>query len=170
MAATVARYDDYHAFRDGLRALRDSGCTRYEAYGPIDLESVEELMPRRGSMVRFYATVGALIGMASFFFMCTASALIYSLVTGGKPPLSNVPYVVVTYEGTILLGGVAAFLAVLALARLWPREPRWNGGQAPWARFVGDSFGIVVDCGPEQRCEVRDILKRSGASEVKEIE
>ena len=123
-------------------------------------------MPKRGSTVRIYATVGALIGLSSFFFMCTASSLIYNLVTGGKPPISNWPFIIVSYEGTILLGAISAFFAVWALARL----PSWGGVAPSGGQFCGDSFGIVVECLPEQRGSVVDLLNASGASEINELD
>jgi len=161
-----AIFDDYGPFVDALRTLKGSGVKDYEAYGPIDLAEIEDLMPRRGSSVRAWATAGALFGLASFWFMCVASSLIYSLVTGGKPPVSNVPFIIVSYEGTILLGAISAFIAVLIVARLRSKRPPPVYDKI----FSGDCFGIVVRCDPEERERVANLLTKSGAIEINELE
>lgn len=157
-----ARFEDYHGFVDTLKLLRDSGAQRYEASGPINLAEVEHLMPESRSYVRGYSTLGAIAGLVIFYLMCRQSSLLYSLITGGKPPVSNVPFVIVAYEGTILLGAIAAFFATLALARLarWRIPPDYD------PRTTGDSFTITVQCRPEERESMAGLLRDSGASEV----
>lgn len=159
-----ARYDDYDQFRNGLQGLKDAHMPRYEAYGPTNLLEIEELMPERSSLVRGWATSGALIGLSTFWIMCVTTALIYSIITGGKPPVSNVPFVIPMYEGTILVGSILGFLAGLYYARLGPRFPPL--GFSP--RFTEDSYGIVVQCSPRQKNSVLNILRQSGASEIHE--
>lgn len=158
-----AHFDDFDRFKDALRRLKESRVEGYTAYGPVSLEEVEDLMPQKGSAVRIWATAGALVGLIAFWFMCIKSALIYSLITTGKPPISNVPFVIVSYEGTILVGSVAAFLAVLALARLYPRKPPTDYD----SRFSGDRFGIDVATPPDQG-RVVGLMKESGAIEIDE--
>lgn len=159
-----ARFDDYTAFEQALKALKSSRISRYEAYGPVNLSELESYMPHKGSGVRIAATTWALIGMASFFFLAVGASLVFPLIVGGKPPVSRVPFVVVTYEGTILLGAIATILAVIILARL-----------APWAppddydpRFSNDTFGIDVHCTSRDCAEVRDLLQKAGAVEIDE--
>lgn len=165
MVTFRAKYSDYQPFADALRALKDSDFRQYEAYGPVELAELEDLMPKQGSPVRVWATVGAIVGLVSFWLMCVASSLIYSLIVGGKPPISNVPFVIVSYEGTILLGAIAAFIAILVVARLRARRlPRIYDSS-----FSGDCFGIMVRCAPEERKKVTDLLIHCGAIEIDEL-
>ncbi len=161
-----ARYEDIERFEHALKALKESGATDYRAYGPVNLTEFEDLMPKRGSRVELLATFGGAIGLIVFFLMCVLSALLYNLITGGKPPISNVPFVIVAYEGTILLGAIAAFVGTVYLARLLlPDVPAGYD-----ARFSQDSFGIEVPCESADRQKTVDLLVESGASEIYESE
>lgn len=157
-----ARFESIESFECALEKLKNAGHQRYEAYGPVDLKCMEDLMPREGSKVRHWATAGGLIGLLSFWYMCVAAALIYSLYVGGKPPVTNVPYVVVMYEGTILVGSILAFFVGVILARLWPRKPPAEFD----TRYSGSSFGIHVECEAAQETRVKAMLRECGAVEI----
>ena len=161
----VARFEDYHRFLEALRALKESGAYRYEAFGPTNLEEIEDLMPGKGSGVRIWSTFGAVTGLVTFYLMCVLSALIYALIVGGKPPISNVPYVIPAYEGTILLGGIFAFVAVLFYARFGARKLPAHYS----LRFSGDSYGIAVHCPNRERRKVAEMLTDKGAVETSEV-
>ena len=157
-----ARFESIENLERALQRLKDTGQKRYEAYGPVDLKCLEDLMPRQGSGVRPWATAGGIIGLLSFWFMCVASALIYSLYVGGKPPWSNVPFVVVMYEGTILLGSIFAFFAGIGIAKLWPRKPPPDFD----TRYSGSSFGLHVQCEPSKEDDIKSLLQECGAVEI----
>ncbi|MCL5103718.1 MAG: DUF3341 domain-containing protein [Armatimonadetes bacterium] len=161
-----ARFDDYEAFKQALGMLKDARMRRYEAFGPTNLEEIENLMPDKGSLVRVWATGGGFTGLVTFWILCIATALIYGLIVGGKPPISNVPYIIPAYEGTILLGSVAAFIMGLFYARLRPQElpPDYD------PRFSGDSYGIVIWCEHSERERVVRQMNEAGAVEVNELE
>ena len=165
MALILATFEDYSEFVNALRNLKDSGAAEYEAYGPTNLREIEELMPAQSSFVRGWASLGGVFGLALFWVTCILSALLYNLVVGGKPPISNVPYIIPAYEGTILLGSISAFLAGLAYAVLIPRYPPKSYD----VRFSEDVYGIEVKCEADDRAGVVDLLTRAGASEVKEV-
>jgi hypothetical protein len=84
-------------------------------------------------------------------------------VTGGKPIVSIPPYVVIAFELTILLGGLATLLGMLVLGRI----PRLTRSAAYDPRFTRDKFGVAVGCAPGQVQSVRDILAATGAEEVR---
>lgn len=164
MAVVRGVFDDWEAFKGALGSLKEERGHGYTAYAPISLKEVEDLMPDRTSFVRGCSTSCAFLGLATFFIMCVATSLIYSIIVGGKPPISNIPYVIPTYEGTILLGGIGAFIAVLIFACL----TRTSLPTDYDTRFSSDSFGIDVDCRPNEREKLTDLLKDAGAVEVYE--
>lgn len=161
-----ARFDDYAAFKQALSKLKNTRMRRYEAYGPTNLEEIESLMPDEGSLVRVWATGAGFMGLAIFWILCITTALIYGLIVGGKPPISNLPYIIPAYEGTILLGSVAAFVMGLFYARLRPQElpPDYD------PKFSGDSYGIVIWCEPSERERIVTQMNEAGAVEVDELE
>ncbi len=179
----VGKFEDFDAFKRALGSLQVSGVPDYEAYGPVNLDELGPLMParmiprsfketvveiltgRNVSPVRGVATVGAITGLCLFFYMAVATSNIYKLIVGGKPPVSRVPYVVIAYEGTILLGAIAAFVATLYYARLiFGRQamPEYD------PRFSGDLFGVGASCAPEQVESTMELLRNAGAVEVYE--
>lgn len=164
MARVRGVFDDWESFKEALRELKETRRRGYTAYGPVSLKEVEDLMPEKSSFVRAWSTSCAGIGFATFFLMCVLTSLIYSLIVGGKPPVSNVPYVVPMYEGTILIGGIGAFIAVLIYACLRSRALPADYD----IRFSGDSFGIDVECRQEERDRLTDLLRGAGAVEVYE--
>lgn len=166
MITLQARFEDYESFKNALSCLKSSDSTSdYTAYSPTDLEELAELMPKQGSPVRLVATIGAFIGLFTFWVMCWATALIYGIVVGGKPPWSNVPFIIPAYEGTILTASIFAFFSALLFARLDVREA--PPGFDP--RFTRDSFGIRICCVPSNSADMRKTLEDCGAEEVNEL-
>ncbi len=159
-----ARYDGPDSFRHGLQVLKDADMRDFVAYAPTNLVDFDDLLPLRISLNRFFAISAGAVGLAVFWLMCLTTAWIYSLVVGGKPPTSNVPYVIPAYEGAILLAAIVGFTAVFIFARLGLHLPPsdYDG------RFSQDSFGIDVRCGPDERDTVTEMLKSTGAVEVHE--
>lgn len=164
MARVRGVFDDWDTFREVLRSLKETRGRGYTAYGPVNLQEIEELMPERSSFVRGWSTSCALIGLVTFLAMCITTSLIYNLIVGGKPPISNLPYVIPTYEGTILFGGIGAFVAGLIYARIRGRPLPADYD----VRFSSDSFGIDVECRPEELDRMTNLLKDAGAVEIYE--
>jgi hypothetical protein len=195
LARVRATFDDFTSLERALGSLKGAeGVRDYEAFGPVNLGHLQHLMPSvpsnregsgalgwmkaamgalsdallgiKGSAVRFHATVGAAIGLFTLFYLvCVLTSHIYKIVVGGKPPVSNVPYVVPGYEGTILFGAIGAFIAVLYYARLL------RGFRTPAdydTRSSEDSFGVHVLCVPEFTLSTIELLKTAGAGEVNE--
>lgn len=161
-----ARYDDLEKLREGLQALKAAGLQDYEAYGPVNLRELECLMPHAGSRVQLWSYAGAIFGLISFWYLCVGASLTYRLVTGGKAPVSNLPFLIVGYEGTILISSIATFIAVLVLARLRPRRLP----QEYDPRFSRTDYGIVIRADHSEKDRVMAIFKESGAVEVNELD
>ncbi|MGI6295726.1 MAG: quinol:electron acceptor oxidoreductase subunit ActD [Armatimonadota bacterium] len=164
MARVRGVFDDWQATKNALQILKDTRTTGYTAYAPVDLKEVEDLMPSKSSFVRGWATFGAALGLATFFLMCVFTSMIYNLIVGGKPPVSRVPYVVPTYEGTLLIGAVLGFLAGILYAKLGAGSigPDYD------VRFSGDCFGVEITCTTAERESMIELLKNAGAVEVYE--
>lgn len=163
---SVARglFSDYDTFKKALSQFHDAGVYRYTAYGPTNLKEIEDLMPAKSSLVRGFATLGAVLGLIIFWLVCVLTSLIYSLIVGGKPPISNVPFVIPAYEGTILIGSIFAFIAGLFFAALGPHKPPPDYDK----RFSENRYGVDVYCKPSDKEYVVDMLMNLGAEEVSE--
>ena len=87
-----------------------------------------------------------------------------SISIGGKPVGSIPPYVVIMFEMTILFGALTTILGIAFNALFAARR---QGTIAYDPRFSNDKFGIFVPCGPERAGAVEQLLRGSGAEEVR---
>lgn len=157
-----ATFEDFELFKCALRLLRDAGVSEYTGFGPTNLQDVENLMPDRFSPVRGIATTGFIIGLVVFWAITIATSLIYSLVVGGKPPISNVPFVVTAYEGAMLLSGIASIIGVIIFSNLDVCQDVTGFAK----KFATDSYGIEVRCRMSEATSVNSLLVEAGATEV----
>jgi hypothetical protein len=150
---------------DAIRKLRDRGFSDLTVYTPVPVEEIEAEVERVRplSNVRLFTLIGALSGTSLGFFLTIWTSLRWSLVTGGKDPVSYPPFVVIAFELTILLGGLATALAILILGRL----PKLTPSPTYDPRFTVDRFGVAVACPPETVDQVRSVLTVAGAEEVR---
>jgi hypothetical protein len=148
-----------------LEELRAKGYHDFEVYTPVPVHEIEDVIERDRpvSPVRLFTLIGGLAGIISGFTLTIWSSLKWGLITGGKPVVSIPPFVVIAFELTILFGGVATILAAVLLGRL----PRFRFTRAYDPRFTNDRFGIAVHCAPDRGASVREILRTTGAEEVK---
>ena len=148
-----------------IRELRAKGFSDLTVYTPIPVEEIEHEVEkvRPLSKVRLFTLVGALTGTATGFFLTIWSSLKWELVTGGKAPVSIPPFVIIAFELTILLGGLAGALAILVLGQL----PRLKPSPTYDPRFTLDRFGVAVACAPDKVESVQSLLSTAGAEEVR---
>jgi len=150
---------------DAIRQLRAKGFADLTVYSPVPVEEIEEEMEkgRPLSKVRLFSIAGALTGTATAFFLTIWTSLKWELVTGGKAPVSIPPFIIIAFEMSILLCGLATLLAVLVLGKL----PKVRPSATYDPRFTVDRFGVAVTCPPDRADAARTLLTASGAEEVR---
>src|SRR5512132_3430363 len=148
-----------------IRDLRAKGFSNLTVYTPVPIEEIEHEIEKVEplSKVRLFTLVGGVTGTATGFFLTIWTSLKWELVTGGKAPVSIPPFVIIAFELTILLGGLASALAILILAQL----PKLKPSPTYDPRFSVDRFGIAVACPPDKVDSVQSMLSAAGAEEVR---
>lgn len=147
---------------DAVRALRQSGHKNVQVFSPVPYHDIEHALEQGPSLVRWVTFAGGVLGFTAVMALCVYSVHSYPLVTGGKELVSVPAFMVVSYEGMILLAGLATLLGMLALARLPEVRP-----SAPYdPRFQEDRIGIWVACSGDAQKKVQELLKGHGAEEV----
>jgi molybdopterin-containing oxidoreductase family membrane subunit len=102
--------------------------------------------------------VGALCGLVGGFALAIGTALVNGLIVGGKHPVSIIPYCIVGFEGTILLGALGNFVGLLVHTRL----PRWKAPPGYDWQFSQDRFGLFVAAPPDQCGAMQKTLDSMG--------
>lgn len=148
------------------KTLRDTGFNKLSLMSPIPLHDAQEVLGLHKSPVRHFSLAGAIIGGISGFALATACALVFILPTGGRAVIAFPPFLVITYEMTILFGVLATLLGFHFVSGL----PAWDDKPYRMETNV-DRFSLVVGFGPDDDPDVAEkIIRNAGAEEIINIE
>lgn len=157
----LAAYRHVDAAVSGIRSLKEMGYTDFTVYTPAPNHEIAEAVGHRVSPVRLWTLIGGLTGCASGFAMTLWMSYDWPLVVGGKTIGSVIPYVVIAFELMILIGALVTIAGLVF--HIW----RSNRPAAYDARFSDDHVGIFVPCPAQRRQAVEQLLRSSGAEEVR---
>lgn len=112
-------FEDKHQFLEKLKELVAGGVNvrNLAVYTPFPVHEAEEILRMPVSAMRFFTLVGALSGLFFGLFLTIWTSLDYPLIAGGKPIVSMPAFIIVTFEMTILFGGIISFIGFLILGR-----------------------------------------------------
>jgi hypothetical protein len=149
---------------NAARALRESGFEDLSLMSPIPMHEAELAVGLGKSPVRRFSLSGAIIGCVAGFALATVCALIFILPTGGRAIITVPPFLIITYEMTILLGVLATLTGFFVVSKL----PAWTDAAYRVESSV-DRFTLVVDPGADgDRSAAEKIIREAGAEEVTE--
>src|SRR5439155_623494 len=108
--------------------VRDAGYRRIDTHTPFPLEELPEALGVKRTVLPLLVLLGGLLGCVGGYFMqYYASNVDYPLNVGGRPMHSWPMFVPITFELTVLLGGLTAVIGMLALNGLpMPYRPLFN--------------------------------------------
>ncbi|MBW2277810.1 MAG: DUF3341 domain-containing protein [Deltaproteobacteria bacterium] len=153
-----------------LDAVREVVKTEHEVrdvFTPVPVAELEQIIPGKPSKVPFATFLGAFGGMAGGLALGILTALVWNIVVGGKPPADFVPFVVIAFEATILIGALATLAALLFFAEL-PFRKFPGPGYRP--EFSKDRFGVWIACTRAEMSDVEALLERVGAVAVEQVD
>jgi hypothetical protein len=149
--------DATHAIRD----LKEMGYRDFTVYSPVPNHEIFDAVGHPISPVRLWTLIGGLTGLGSAVLMTIWMSLDYPIVVGGKPIPSVIPYIVIMFELTVLLGALATVTGLIVHAVRNRRRAAFD------PRFTDDQIGVFVPCPAERRDAVQGLLRSSGAEEVR---
>ena len=160
---TFAYEEDFLAAAENLVS---SGFDNISLLSPLPLEEAQEVLGLGKSPVRRFSLAGALFGAAAGFAMSVATALVFILPTGGRAIITIPPYLIITYEMTILFGVLFTLFGFHVISGL----PAWR--DKPYLESANiDRFVVVVEgTDGEQAAKAEAIIRGAGAEEIKHVE
>lgn len=140
----MAEFDSASDLVAAARKTHEAGFRKIDAYSPFPVEELAEAIGFHKNGVPFVTLIGALIGGISGYLMqYWMAAISYPINVGGRPFHSWPAFIVVTFEMTILFGGIAAVFGMLALNGLpMPYHPVFNVPR--FAMATKDRFFLIV--------------------------
>ena len=140
----LAEFDSPTSLVKAAERTRDAGYKKIDAYSPLPVEGLAEAIGFHHDLVPLVTLIGAIIGGATGYLMqYWINVINYPINIGGKPFHSWPAFIVVTFEMTILFGGISAVFGMLALNGLpMPYHPVFN---VPRFAFASkDRFFLIV--------------------------
>ncbi|MHB8111596.1 MAG: quinol:electron acceptor oxidoreductase subunit ActD [Syntrophorhabdaceae bacterium] len=148
-----------------LKILKEEKLHIIEAFSPVRLPEMQEIMTPKPSLTRTFTLAGGIIGAIGIVALACYAHLSFRLIVYGKPVLAWVPWVLVAFEGTILFASLCAFVSWVFKAGL-PRpdtDPGYN------AALSGHQFGVIVSARQGDEKRIEELLKKNGAEEVSRV-
>jgi hypothetical protein len=135
------RFDNLQAFEAKLASLLAAGIApeAIDIILPYPVLTVEEKLLPATSKERYFSFFGAACGLLGGFAFVVYTVLSWPLVTGGKPAISIPPFVIISFECCILLGGIVSLIGFMLLSGM----PTLRGIAEP--HEYGNDFVIIVD-------------------------
>ena len=110
----VGIFQDPESALEAAGKLKGAGFAP-EVMSPIPLEGVEEVLGEKKSVIRRFTLFGAITGGLSGFALAAGTAVLYVHPTGGRPIITFPPFLIITYELTILRACVSRMRLAKAL-------------------------------------------------------
>ncbi|HEX4418056.1 MAG TPA: DUF3341 domain-containing protein [Kofleriaceae bacterium] len=166
--AMMAEFASGPALLGGIRALRDGGVSRFEAFTPYEVAGLDELLGTRRSRLGWIVLAAGLVGGgAAYLLQWWINVIDYPLDIGGRPDHSAPAFIPITFEMMVLFAAAAALISALALGglpRLWHPVFEVEG----FERATIDRFWLAVGAGDSALDRPRHtaVLEAAGALRV----
>jgi len=145
--------------------LKEAGFAELDLITPVPLHGVDEVLGDKRSAIKRFTFFGAIIGGLSGFALAAGTAVLFIHPTGGRPVITIPPFLIITYELTILFGILATVLGFLISARLPVIRNRVYVPESAVDKFV-----VNVSCRHDDDFErATSILRDAGAEDVRKV-
>ena len=119
LAGVVGFFDDPESLIEATAKTRDSSFKDFDCFTPFAVHGLEAAQGLERSKVPYVTGVFAFTGTTcAFLWEYHASGTWWPHIIGGKPFNSLPAFVPIIFELSILFGGIATFLGMLAFNRL----------------------------------------------------
>tara|TARA_B100000427_G_scaffold232777_1_gene195874 strand:- start:299 stop:829 length:531 start_codon:yes stop_codon:yes gene_type:complete len=166
-------YDDDDVILDAVKAIREKGHHIDEVYSPFPIHGLDHAMGLKHSRIAItsfiYGCIGASCALLMFWYMMVYD---WQMIIGGKPNFTlneNLPaFIPITFEMTVFFAAHLMVVTFLIRCGLYPG----SSSTSPDPRTTDDKFlmEIHVDGDTKKVKKIKDLMKKTGAIEIKEKE
>jgi hypothetical protein len=152
---------------EATKACREAGFTFQDVYAPFAVHGLDRAMGLPFSKITWVTFLcGAMGTTIALTGMGYISAWDWPLNIGGKAPFPLPAMIPITFELTVLIGGVCTFLGLLAMCRIWPGKRT----RLYHPRQTDDRFVIALECDEAfNEARAREIFAAHHAEEVSRV-
>jgi hypothetical protein len=167
----MAEFEEHAQLLAAARRAYAEGYRRMDAYSPFPVEGLAEALGHENSAIPLFTLAGGIVGgLGAYFMQWIAMAKLYPINVGGRPLNSWPNFIPVTFELTVLIASVSAFLGVFILNRLpEPHHPVFNVPE--FERASSDRFFLCIEADDPkfEVGETRKFLENLKACKVTEV-
>lgn len=145
--------------------LKGAGFTEITIFSPIPVEyEIKYLFGKKEDPIKLFTFFGGIIGLLFGLLLVIGTSLLYVLPIDGRPIIVITPTIVISYETLILFGVISTLLGFFLNTRL----PAYKA-KAHDVKFDIDRFGLLVKADYGRVSYAEEIIRESGADEVKRV-
>jgi hypothetical protein len=163
----VAIFEDADTLLRAVPPLREACFRIHDVFSPFPIHGLDQAMKLRRTRLPLVTLVMGLCGLSlAIALQVYTNVIDWPLNVGGKPDNSALAFVPISFELTVLLGGLGTVAAFFLRARLYPGKP----AALLAAGVTDDRFALVLRWPggePEVR-RARRMLEELGARAVDE--
>lgn len=164
-AGTLALFESPEKLVNAIEKVKAVKLNQMDAYTPFPIHEVIHALGIKRSKIPWGTLVMSLLGMClAFALQAWTNGIDWPINVAGKPFISVPAFIPITFEGTILIGGISTVLLLFAMCKL----PNRNKPVLD-ARLTSDLFGLFVEKkDPQYNVEtLNKIFKDCDAKEIK---
>ena len=163
----VGIFDDPEFIIAAAKAAQKKGWKKYNCFTPFPVHGLAEAMEIKRSKIPWVTLCACLTGAAiGYLFQAWTSSVDWPINIGGKPFAAWPPFIPITFELTILIGGLSTAAALFVTCKLPKRHEKPKA-----LRFTDDEFGLYIPASEVgfNKEAVIHFLKEANANDVREI-
>ena len=163
MQGVIGTFRELDAAVHAVEELKKQKLGDITVYSPTPRPELEDAVGAPVSAVRRFTLIGGLLGVTFGYWIAIWTSEYWPLVTGGKAIASWIPYTIIGFEVMVLVGALSTVFGMFYLARI----PRLTLTVGYYPRCSHGSYGVWVATAPDKLQAAEELLRRTGAVEVR---